>query len=69
MNCFNCNHELVEVTKDKEFNGKVLKSIPAFECPNCGEIIYSNEVTKQIESKLKYLEGEENERNETIHNR
>lgn len=53
MNCFNCGHELVEVTKDREFNGKVLKSIPAFECQNCGEIIYSNEVTKQIELKLK----------------
>ena len=56
MNCFNCDHELVEVIKDREFNGKVLKSIPALECPNCGEFIYSiysNEVAKQIELKLK----------------
>ena len=60
MNCFNCGHELVEVIKDREFNGKVLKSIPAFECQNCGEIIYSNEVTKQIELKLR---GNENELN------
>ncbi len=47
MNCFNCDHEMIEAIKDREFNGKVLKSIPAFECPNCGEIIYSNEVANK----------------------
>ena len=53
MKCYHCASE----TKEKETNhitdfGEcivIIRRVPSYVCPNCGEVMYSAEVAKQLE--------------------
>ena len=53
MNCFMCKGKLEE--KNTTFMVEldnciiILKNVPSLVCEQCGEVLYSNEVSKQLE--------------------
>ena len=53
MNCFMCNGKLEE--KNTTFMVEldnciiIIKNVPSLVCEQCGEVSYSNEVSKQLE--------------------
>ena len=53
MNCFMCKGKLEE--KNTTFMVEldnciiIIKNVPSLVCEQCGEVLYSNEVSKQLE--------------------
>ena len=54
MNCFMCKGKLEE--KNTTFMVEldnciiIIKNVPSLVCEQCGEVLYSNEVSKQLET-------------------
>ena len=54
MKCLVCHHDMVErnVTLDLRYEGElvVIEEVPAIICENCGEQVFTPEVTRQVQA-------------------
>ena len=54
MKCLVCHHDMVErhVTLDLRYGGElvVIEEVPAIVCENCGERVFTPDVTRQVQA-------------------
>lgn len=59
MDCFFCKGELIESTTTHVVKFKnciiIIKNVPCYECEQCGEAVYTDEVAEQLEIIVKSL--------------
>lgn len=53
MKCFACNDEMKQTTTSHFVDLKkcmiIIKNVPCFECPQCGEKYYTDEVAERLD--------------------
>lgn len=61
MKCIECGNEAVKKSKkyvaELENCVLIIKNVPAYVCPHCGEVYYDNDVAMKIEEIIKRFEG------------
>jgi HTH-type transcriptional regulator/antitoxin MqsA len=54
MKCLVCHHDMIErhVTLDLRYGGElvVIEEVPAIVCENCGEQVFTPDVTRQVQA-------------------
>ena len=54
MKCLMCHHDMVDrhVTLDLRYEGElvVVEEVPAIVCENCGERVFTPDVTRQVQA-------------------
>ena len=55
MKCLVCHHDMTEhhVTLDLRYGGElvVIEEVPALVCDNCGERVFTPDVTRQVQER------------------
>ena len=57
MTCFFCKDKMIETTTTHFVDLKncivIVKNVPCLECPQCGEIIYKDDVAERLDNIVK----------------
>lgn len=57
MTCFFCKDNMIETTTTHFVDLKncivIVKNVPCLECPQCGEVIYTDDVAERLDNIVK----------------